>query len=52
VPAWILHFASIELGVWPRRERLRSRRRKTFFMESLHENLKDYMGVKEGTKKK
>jgi hypothetical protein len=30
----------------------RSRRRKTFFMESLHENLKDYMGVKEGTKKK
>jgi len=52
VPAWILHFASRELAVRPRRERLRSRGRKAFFMESLHENLKDYMGVKEGTKKK
>jgi len=41
----------MELAVWPRRERLRSRRRKTFFMESLHENLKDYIAVK-GTKKK
>jgi len=47
-----LHFASIEEAVWPRRERLRSRRRKTFFIDWPHENLKDYMGVKEGTKKK
>jgi hypothetical protein len=30
----------------------RSRRRKKFFTDSPHENLKDYMGIKEGTKKK
>jgi hypothetical protein len=29
-----------------------ARRRKTFFTDSSHENLKDYMGIKEGTKKK
>jgi len=30
----------------------RSRRRKKFFTDSPHENLKDNRGVKEGTKEK